>query len=179
VADPLLSTLAPAVATAFGGWFAGSRVERMRAWREEAARQENAAERSRIAIRLIEHELFRAEQDLADFARAGRHPARAQLTTTAWADHRETLSMRLGKADWDTMCAAYDAINGLNDLMRRRPATRTFESSDRLELRWRAIRRASWNLREELGEAEKLERTLDEDERLAAELWPQPEAAAG
>ncbi len=44
--------------------------------------------------------------------------------------------------------------------------------ADRLELRWRVVRRAAWNLRAQLNEAERAWVAIEEDERLAAELWP-------
>jgi hypothetical protein len=204
MADPLLIALVPAAAALAGG----IQLERVR-WRRMTAAQENErAVATKRAVRLVERELFEAEMRIARSARTGYFaPADRRCATAEWRQHSGELAEELGVADWHRVTAAYDAIVDLNETLDQRlgpfrnadPAnigqavTSAFaeaklsqvRESDKLELRWRAIRTASWILRAQIGDSEKLVWALAEDERLAAELWPRqpagtaPEAAAG
>lgn len=160
-----------------------------------AAEQEASV---REAMRIVEQELWANEQMLADAARTGMFWSTTRsLTQDAWHAYRQTLSRLLGLADWQTLNAAYEAVNDLELRLRERAVEtrpenaaqaitsaildvhgRRVRDDDRLELRWRAVRRASWMLRATLDEGEKVTVALDEDERLAAELWPQSRSLA-
>ena len=173
---------------------AATHLERVRARHRFAERDEERERERRRALRLVEQELYEAETWIERAARAGRYdPPARRSPTAAWNEHRPVLAGELGIADWHRVSAAYDAITDLNETLDARigPAlasnpenlgqaiTGAFlelklvevYDADRLELRWRAIRTASWILRAYLDEAETVEHALAEDDRLATELW--------
>ena len=73
---------------------------------------------------------------------------------------------------------AFDAIQDLNRLLDAREASAhgplLVEDGDRLEARWDAVRNASWILRGEAGEGEKVDWWLAEHEKLGARLFGVP-----
>jgi hypothetical protein len=108
------------------------------------------------------------------------------LPLTRWEAYSEDLSEALGVADWYAVSEAYGAIKDLNRLLDQRdqllrpsvveadPASgcNCVEPEDGLEWCWRTVRNASWVLRDELGEGEKAQYILEQDQRLAEALWP-------
>lgn len=189
----MVSGVMIAVVTGVIAFLSATWIERMR-WRRAAAGE--AAQRalaSRRAVRLVERELFEAEQRIVRAVRAGHYSRNNRvLATREWDEHRGVISTELGVADWHLVGAAYDAIIDLNERLDERlgsvgPPTDAGQAlvsgvaemglsrvrdGDQLQLRWRAIRTASWILRAQLDEAEKVSFAWAEDERLAAELWP-------
>jgi hypothetical protein len=174
--------------------------ERLRWRRSSAAQEQERALETKRALRLVERELFEAECRIARAVEESHFtPNNRVLTTVDWTEYRGVLSTELGAADWRLITAAYDAISDLNQRLQLRLGSSTPEESagnalanavvdsvmsrvredDKMQLRWRAIRTASWILRAYLDEAEKVEYAWAEDERLASQLWPpQPQAAA-
>jgi hypothetical protein len=185
--------LAAAIGVLGGRW-----LERTRARNQLEMRAEERSELVRGAVRLVELELFAAEQAIAGAAREGRFShADRPLATGAWQRHAQTLASALGVADWHRVHAAYDAIMDLNALLERHaaqfdsesrgarghlyssePVTMATRDDDGVELRWRAIRTASWILRAQIGDEERVDVALADDERRAKILFGSGRSAA-
>jgi hypothetical protein len=191
----MVDALVPALITGAVGVVGATSVERAR-WRRTAAA--SAAERELVTqrgLRLVEREFHEAEMRITRAARIGFFlAADRRLATDEWHAHRAELAAVLGATDWHRVIAAYDAIVDLNETLDERLGavaestpenvgqaitSAVFEArlsqvrdTDQLESRWRAIRTASWILRAYVGDSGKAERAIDEDERMAAELWP-------
>ena len=169
-----------------------TRRERVRWRRSTAAADAERALVAKRALRLVERELFEAQDRIARAVQAGHFaPDNRRLTTSDWEQHRGTVATELGVADWHLVTAAYDAINDLNQRLTLWLSARTPQDTgqaiadgltdavlsrvrddDKLQLRWRAIRTSAWILRAYLDEAEKVEFALAEDERISSQLWP-------
>jgi hypothetical protein len=148
-----------------------------RRWRRE---RDAAAEERRLEVRqttrLVEQELWEAEQFIAAAAESGCYgPSVRRASTATWNRSREYLARHLGVADWRRVTSAFDAINDLNWLLDSRAAEPSgvldVRDEDCLEARWRAVRTAAWILRAEVDEAEKLDDWLAEDKVAAAKLF--------
>lgn len=185
------ATLFTAVITAVGATW----LERVRWRRAEAAGARNRELATKRALRLVERELNEAETRIARIVGRGCFaPADRTFATNEWNEHRGWLAGELGVADWHQVTAAYDSIVDLNEALDQRLgalAHTTAENlgqvltsavaeaglsrvrdDDQLELRWRAVRTASWILRAYAGEAEEAHWALEQDRLLARQLWP-------
>jgi hypothetical protein len=169
---PASGALAGVALTTAANWM----TERRRWRREREAAAEDRRLEVRQATRLVEQELWEAEQLIAAAAVSGEYGPR--LPTTTWNAWREYLARHLGVADWHRVTSAFDAINDLNWSLDSRESESggvlRVAEDDRLELRWRAVRTAAWILRAEADEAEKLDHWLAEDKAAAAQLFGAP-----
>ena len=154
-------------------------VTERRRWRRE---RESAAEERQLEVRqstrLVELELWEAEQLITAAVVAGSYRDGLRASTRAWETWRAYVARHLGVADWRGVAMAFEAIHDLNRLLDTREANAEgallVEDEDQLQARWDAVRNASWILRGEAGEGEKVHSWLAENEKLEARLFGAP-----
>lgn len=151
-------------------------VERLRAGRDEGKEQGRRRGRLLLATRLVEDEI-RSAIHLVELAAKSPEQAGALLLRVSsgeWQAQKRTLAELLGRADWDTVADAYQALTkvviALDHERDSAPEGRSF-SAQSLEVLWDQMNAARYVVGEEHGPKEVV-RELERVARRRREIWP-------